>query len=138
MAQQKGIGRLIQIGLAKESTRGTAQSSATFWNPWMDLTLDEKKEFATDNQAYGLIEDSVNMTRTKAWAAGSLNGAVMDTTFAYDGEFNLTPTGYYGPITAQAVLRFQIKYSLSSIATLDELGGNSCGPATRAKLNTLL
>jgi Phage tail tube protein len=81
MAQQKGIGRLIQIGLAKESTRGTAQSSATFWNPWMDLTLDEKKEFATDNQAYGLIEDSVNMTRTKAWAAGSLNGAVMDTTF---------------------------------------------------------
>jgi Putative peptidoglycan binding domain len=57
---------------------------------------------------------------------------------AYDGEFNLTPTGYYGPITAQAVLRFQIKYGLASIATLDELGGNICGPATRAKLNTLL
>jgi len=57
---------------------------------------------------------------------------------AYDGEFNLTPTGYYGAITAQAVLRFQIKYGLGSVASLDELGGEVVGPATRGKLNTLL
>lgn len=56
---------------------------------------------------------------------------------AYDGEFNLAPTGYYGPITAQAVLKFQIKYQLASLATLEELGGDSVGPATRAKLNSL-
>ena len=57
---------------------------------------------------------------------------------AYDGEFNLAPTGYFGAITAQAVLRFQLKYSLSSVASLEELGGDICGPATRAKLNSLL
>ena len=77
----KGIGRLIQIGLAKESTRGTANTSAGYWNPWMDLTLDEKKEFATDNQSYGIIEDNVNLTQTKKWSAGTLTGIVCDTSF---------------------------------------------------------
>jgi len=78
---QKGIGRLISVGLAKEATRGTAQSSATYWLPWSDLTLDEKKEFVTDDQAYGIIEDSTNLTQTKKWAEGSIQGNVADTTF---------------------------------------------------------
>lgn len=81
MSAQKGIGRRIQVGMAKEGTRGTAESSATYWTPWSDLTLDEKKEFATDTQAYGLIEDSVNMTQTKRYAQGSIQGNVGDTTF---------------------------------------------------------
>jgi hypothetical protein len=57
---------------------------------------------------------------------------------AYDGEFNLAPTGYYGSITAGAVLKFQLKYALSSTATLEELGGQVVGPASRQKLNSLL
>jgi hypothetical protein len=57
---------------------------------------------------------------------------------AYDGEFSLKPTGTFGPITAGAVLQFQLKYGLASVATLEELGGSVVGPATRAKLNTLL
>jgi hypothetical protein len=77
----KGIGRLVQVGVAKETTRGTAISSAAYWNPWNDLTLDEKKEFATDAQSYGIIEDSVNMTQTKQWAQGSLSGNVLDQSF---------------------------------------------------------
>jgi hypothetical protein len=77
----KGIGRLIQIGLAKESTRGTANTTAGYWNPWMDLTLDEKKEFAVDSQAYGIVEDNVNLTQTKKWSAGTLTGIVCDTSF---------------------------------------------------------
>jgi hypothetical protein len=76
----KGIGRLVQVGVAKESTRGTAQSSASYWNPWTDLTLDEKKEFATDSQAYGIVEDNINLTQTKKWAQGSLAGNVADQT----------------------------------------------------------
>jgi hypothetical protein len=78
MAKQKGIGRLVQVGVAKEATRGTAQSSASYWTPWNDLTLDEKKEFATDAQAYGIIEDNVNLTQIKKWAQGSLAGNVHD------------------------------------------------------------
>jgi hypothetical protein len=56
---------------------------------------------------------------------------------AYDGEFTVSPTGFYGQITAQAVLKFQIKYNLASVASLDQLGGHVVGPASRAKLNTL-
>src|SRR5277367_3763108 len=81
MAAQKGIGRLVQVGVAKETTRGTAISSATYWNPWNDLTLDEKKEFAVDAQAYGIIEDSVQLTQTKQWAQGSIAGNVLDQSF---------------------------------------------------------
>jgi hypothetical protein len=81
MAAQKGIGRLVQVGVVKEATRGTAITTATFWNPWMDLTIDEKKEFAVDAQSYGVIEDSTNLTQTKKWAQGSIMGNVSDTTF---------------------------------------------------------
>src|SRR5437763_16419012 len=81
MAAQKGIGRLVQVGVAKEATRGTPQSAASYWNPWIDLTLDEKKEFAVDDQSYGIIEDSVNLTQVKQWAQGSIMGNVHDQTF---------------------------------------------------------
>ena len=66
------------MGLAKEVTRGTAVSTAAFWTPWNDLTLDEKKEFATDEQSYGIIEDSVNLTQIKKWSQGSIQGNVQD------------------------------------------------------------
>ena len=54
---------------------------------------------------------------------------------AYDGELKVAPTGYYGPITAQAVLKYQIKNVVADPATLVELGGHVVGPATRAALN---
>ncbi|HEX3861300.1 MAG TPA: phage tail tube protein [Stellaceae bacterium] len=78
---QKGIGRLVQIGMKKEASRGVAETSATYWTPWMDLTLDEKKEFAVDDQTYGIVEDSTNLTQVKKWSEGSLSGNIADTTF---------------------------------------------------------
>ena len=81
MAAQKGIGRKIQFGIAKETTRGTAISAATYWNPWMDLLLENKKELVPDDQAYGVIEDNVNFTETKRHAQGEITGIMTDTTF---------------------------------------------------------
>ena len=80
MSAGKGVGRKIQVGIAKESVRGTAPSSATYWNPWTDLTLDEKKEFATDDQSYGIIEDNVSLSQVKKWSEGSITGNVHDQT----------------------------------------------------------
>jgi Phage tail tube protein len=96
----KGIGRLIQAGIAKETTRGTAVGSASYWTPWNDLTLDEKKEFATDAQAYGIIEDSVNMTQTKKWSQGSLQGNFLDQSsglvlYSMFGSHAVTGSGPY-------------------------------------------
>lgn len=57
----------------------------------------------------------------------------------YEGLFplNIASTGYYGSITAKAVLAFQLKYKVASEATLIRLGGRSLGPLTRKKLNEL-
>ena len=56
-----------------------------------------------------------------------------------DGVLPLTvqATGYYFTATRQAVLKFQLKYSVASTEKLNELGGNEVGPATRKKLNEL-
>lgn len=79
-------------------------------------------------------------TFTKQFAMGSSGPDVMalQQYLSYDGEFKLAPTGYYGAITAQAVLKFQIKYSIASLPELASLAGKNVGPATLAKLNTLL
>jgi Phage tail tube protein len=100
MSAQKGIGRLIQVGVAKETTRGTAISSASYWNPWTDLTLDEKKEFVVDDQSYGIIEDNTNITQTKKWAQGSLAGNVADQTiglilYSLFGGYAVSGSGPY-------------------------------------------
>jgi hypothetical protein len=92
----KGIGRLVQFGVARETTRGTAIATASFWNPWNDLTLDEKKDFAVDAQSYGVIEDSVQLTQTKAWAQGSLSGNVLDQ------SFGLILYSMFGTLTSHA------------------------------------
>ena len=57
----------------------------------------------------------------------------------YEGLFpnNSGSTGYYGAITAKAVLAFQRKYQVADEAELVELGGKKVGSKTRAILNQL-
>jgi hypothetical protein len=74
----KGIGRLFALGLAKETTRGTAISSAAYWLPFNDLGFDEKFENAVKDQAYGVIEDSVGQSRVKNWAEGTFKVPLLD------------------------------------------------------------
>lgn len=63
----------------------------------------------------------------------------LQTALQLDGEFpkTLTPTGFYGSITAMAVLAFQLKYQLDTLAVLTALQGKTVGPKTRVKLNSL-
>lgn len=74
-------------------------------------------------------------TRNIAMGERSDEVLALQQVLAYDGELNVAPTGYYGPITAQAVLKYQIKNVVADPATLAELGGHVVGPATRAALN---
>lgn len=57
---------------------------------------------------------------------------------SFPAGFNLTPgaypVAYYGDITAQAVLKFRVKYGIDSAT---DPKGRSAGPRTRAKLNEL-
>ncbi|MBI4119241.1 MAG: hypothetical protein HY456_00150 [Parcubacteria group bacterium] len=77
----KGIGRLFQIGIAKESTRGTAVTTPTFMIPFAELDIDEKKQLAIDEQSRGVIEDSVGQSIVKEWVEGSLKAPIGDKHF---------------------------------------------------------
>lgn len=68
----KGIGKQIQIGVAVESTRGTAKTSANYWLPTDDSELEERFQNAIDSQTYGVIEDNLGQTRVKNWMEGQI------------------------------------------------------------------
>lgn len=57
---------------------------------------------------------------------------------AYEKLFNADNiTGYYGQLTAKAVLAFQQKYQVDTPEELAALAGKTVGPKTRIKLNEL-
>ena len=51
---------------------------------------------------------------------------------------NFASTGYYYSITAKAVLGWQKKFSVDTLAELERLQGKYFGPKSRAKMNELL
>lgn len=76
----KGIARKINLGLAKEATRGTAEAAATFWLRKVTAQLDEKKEFAQQEQSIGVIEDAIGADIVKAFAQGNVVVPITDKT----------------------------------------------------------
>ena len=75
------IGRLIQFGIARETTRGTAESSATYWIPADDLAVDDKDERILDDQSRGVIEGSVGESIIKQFSEVTLKGPIGDKFF---------------------------------------------------------
>lgn len=76
---QKGTGRMIQVGIAKEAVRGTAEASPTFWLETLESAKDEKFERVNLEQANGRIEDSNGLQTVARWAEGSLRAYADDT-----------------------------------------------------------
>lgn len=81
MPAQKGIGRLIQFGVAKETTRGTSEATAQYYIPVNELNTDEKDEKVVENQSLGVIEDSNNQLIVKQWAEHTVKAPLTDKTF---------------------------------------------------------
>jgi hypothetical protein len=77
----KGIGRLAQVGIARETTRGTSPGSATFYIPWAELDVEEKKRYVIDEQTRGVIEDSVGQSITSEWAEATIKAPIGDKHF---------------------------------------------------------
>jgi hypothetical protein len=77
----KFIGRLADIGIAREGTRGTGESSADFWLPKMSLTLDDGIEQSIDESSLGVIEDSPDAVVVGRFAEGEIEGNVYDRSF---------------------------------------------------------
>jgi hypothetical protein len=78
---QKGIGRQVQVGVSRESTRGTSPATASFYISWADLAFEEKYDNVVDVESYGVMEDSASETRVKDYAQGVLKMPLLDKTF---------------------------------------------------------
>lgn len=83
---------------------------------------DFEHEFVT-SLSQGMTSDEVKM---------------LQIALSIDGEFTYPEvTGYYGPLTATAVLAFQQKYQVDTSAELLSLKGSRVGPKTLAALNKI-
>lgn len=77
----KGIGRLLQAGVAKETVRGTSETAATYYIPFSEAEFAEKDERVVDEQSYGIIEHGVSESIVKQWADVSVKAPIGDKHF---------------------------------------------------------
>lgn len=77
----KFIGRLADIGIAKEAVRGTAETTASFFLPKISLTVDDGIEQTVDESSIGVIEDSPNASVVGKFAEGEIEGNIYDKSF---------------------------------------------------------
>lgn len=78
----KGIGKLLQIGIAKETSRGTAESTATYWLQTDEFNVLEKDERVINEQTLGVIEASQGEDITRQWAEVTYKAPIGDKHFA--------------------------------------------------------
>lgn len=62
---------------------------------------------------------------------------VLQDCLRYEGLFNNASTGYYGPLSSQAVMAFQRKYQVASESEIVSLQGKRCGSKTINQLNLI-
>jgi len=74
----KFIGRLSDIGIKIETTRGTAETSATFWLPKMSYSYDDKIDVVTDESSVGVIEDATGSLLVGRHGEGEIEGKIGD------------------------------------------------------------
>lgn len=77
----KGIGRLLQAGIARETTRGTAIAAASYYIPFSSAVVDEKEMLINNEEAIGVIEDSINASIAKVWSEVSITAPIADKHF---------------------------------------------------------
>ena len=75
------IGRLINVGLAKEGSRGTAEDSATFWMPKMDFDFNPRADYAIDNSGLGVIDGRRDAKVVEKVGEGSFGGILYSKSF---------------------------------------------------------
>jgi len=75
------IGRLINVGIALEGSRGTAEDSATFWLPKVDFDFSPRADYAVDESGVGVIDTRSDAKVVGKLAEGPIGGIVYDSSF---------------------------------------------------------
>ena len=75
------IGRLINVGIGRETARGTAQASATFWIPKVDFDFNPRADYAINESGLGVIDARSDAKVVEKVGEGSFGGIVYDKNF---------------------------------------------------------
>lgn len=132
-------GRKYQVGIGKETARGTAVAPA-FWLPKYDVTVENKKTYVNGEAAMGTIHDSDGSKIVKEWAEGEITGKVRDKSFGllllsafgsvasvqrggdatvYDHTFSVANANNHQSLTIEVKNDIeQLKYALAVINSL--------------------
>ncbi len=114
----KFIGRLVDVGIAKEASRGTAESAATFWLPKISLTLDDGIEQTIDESSHGIIEDATDAKVVGKFATGEIEGHIGDQSF---GLLLLAAFGTVTTGSAQETVVYPHTFTVEQSAQHDSL-----------------
>ena len=75
------VGRLVNVGFAKEGSRGTPEASATFWVPRVDFDFNPRVDYAVENAGLGVIDSRSDAKVVEKVGEGSIGGVVYDESF---------------------------------------------------------
>lgn len=76
----KYIGRLVNVGLARESSRGTPVA-AQFWMPKNGVAFFDRVSKETSGLNYGTIGDAAQAYKKQEWGEGSIDSELNDRAF---------------------------------------------------------
>lgn len=76
----KLIGRVFNVGIGKETTRGTAVAPS-FWLPKMSFSHDDKVERVQNESSIGTIHDTEDSHVVGKISEGEISGRIADTSF---------------------------------------------------------
>lgn len=74
------IGRLFNIGIGKETTRGTAIAAA-YWIQKTDFAVEDHISTVIDDASINTIEDAQQQEITQKYSQGTIGGRITDQTF---------------------------------------------------------
>lgn len=95
-------GRLVNVGIGKETVRGTAVAPG-YWLPNTELDFDDKITKVQNKSSLGVIDSVNNAHITQQWAEGSLKGIV------YRNSFGLILANLAGQTSTDAVVETTAK-----------------------------
>lgn len=146
----KFIGRKLNIGIGKETVRGTAVA-ASYWLPKTDCSIDDKIEQVINENSIGVIEDAEGASLVQKFSEGEITGRILDESFGllilaalgaeaspatvetgvYDHVFSVAESAQHQSLTIDveepnATSSSSLRYALSMIDSLEiniEVGG---------------
>jgi len=91
------IGRKIDVGIAKESSRGTCASASDYiWIPYGNLSFQEKVDKVMSEQAVSHIAQHTTAVVSDAYAEGELSGEV------FSGSLGLLLLNIFGSVSSSS------------------------------------